>query len=38
MKKLWPWARIDWAAKRTILSRAAFIYSSIAEKLERMEA
>jgi hypothetical protein len=31
-------ARIDRAAKRTIVSRAAFIYSSIAEKLERMEA
>jgi len=30
--------RIDRAAKRNITSRAAFIYSSIAEKLERMEA
>jgi hypothetical protein len=31
-------SRIDRAAKRNMISRAAFIYSSIAEKLERMEA
>ena len=31
-------ARMDRAAKRLLVTRSAFIYSSIAEKLERMEA